>query len=82
MLAKLVVQPAVPVLVDGPLRVVHALALVQVGSKDVPETPGIQAELRLFRNNVRKVKPYAEFAATFVDYMLRKPIHSIKIVKN
>lgn len=35
--AELAVQPAVPVLIDGPLRVVQAPVLVEVGGKDVPE---------------------------------------------
>lgn len=41
-LAKLVVEPAVQVLVDGPFSLIEALALVKVGSKDVPETRGGQ----------------------------------------
>lgn len=36
-LAKLAVQPAVPVLVHGPFCVVHALVLIEVSREDVPE---------------------------------------------
>lgn len=36
-LAKLVVQPAMPVLVDGPFGLIQAFALVQVGCENVPE---------------------------------------------
>lgn len=38
MLPELAVQPAVAVLVDGPLRLIQALPLIQVGCKDVPGT--------------------------------------------
>ena len=37
LLAELGVQPAVPVLVDGPLFLRHTAALIEVGCKDVPE---------------------------------------------
>lgn len=39
-LAKLAVQPAMPVLVHSPLGLIHALALVQVGCKYVPGEQG------------------------------------------
>lgn len=39
-LAKLAVQPAMPVLVHSPLCLIHALALVQVGCKYVPGEQG------------------------------------------
>lgn len=36
-LAKLAVQPAVPVLVHGPFCLIHALVLIEISCKDVPE---------------------------------------------
>lgn len=56
--AKLVVQPAVPVLVDWPFRVSQTLALVEVGCKDVPET---QDEVVRQEICTRSVIPYFQY---------------------
>lgn len=45
--AKLAVQPAVPVLVHGPLRLVQALTLIEVCSKDVPGSPTVDKDVFL-----------------------------------
>lgn len=44
MLPKLAVKPAMPVLVDSPFCLIQALALIEVGCKDVPKTWGQSRE--------------------------------------
>lgn len=60
--AKLAVQPAMPVLVDGPLRLIHTLALIQVSSEDVPESRQTRKLLHLV-SALEKIKGSYRFDA-------------------
>ena len=59
--AKLMVQPAMPVLVYGPLRLIYTLTFIQVSGKDVPENRRTRKGLVIKAGNIKSNKAKGKY---------------------